>query len=181
MNARGRERFVACEHAAENLALLLSADEEGDDRAGVQEREREGIARNERLPARLRHVHDGRRRLELGLPRKEGGGVPVGADAEQDEVEPLRQLDACRAQRMDLILRHRDFRQKRLAREALVRALVLGRHVALVAPPHVPAIPSKFLLRQLLVDGLDARAAREGDAELVAARAPCDPSGRELG
>jgi hypothetical protein len=40
-----------------------------------------------------------------------------------------------------------------LASELLVREIVVGRHVALVAPPDVPAGPVAVFLRQALVQG----------------------------
>lgn len=81
--------------------------------------------------------------------------MAVGPDAEQDEVEVRRQLDFRGAQRMNLRLRHVDAGEERLPRELLVREVVFGRDVALVAPPDVPVLPVEALSRDPLVDGAD--------------------------
>jgi len=73
--------------------------------------------------------------------------MPIKAHAEQDEVEAIRKLDVGRAQRVDLLFGNRNPGEQRLARKLLVRAIVVGRHVALIAPPDVPARPVAVLLR----------------------------------
>jgi hypothetical protein len=112
----------------------------------------------------------------------EGCGVAVRPNAEEDEVERLRQLDVSGAERVDLLLRDRDSVEERLPREALVGVLVIGRDEALVAPPDVPRLPGQLELGEALVDGPDPRSAGERDSEgLAPARPLGDPAGPELG
>jgi hypothetical protein len=82
---------------------------------------------------------------------------------------------------MDLLLRQRHLRKEAVARELLVRELVVGRNVALVAPPDVPVRPVELALGQPLVDLADGGAARQSDPELAC---PCplgDPARGVLG
>jgi hypothetical protein len=81
---------------------------------------------------------------------------------------------------MNLRLRHGDAGEERLPRELLVREVVVGRDVALVAPPDVPVLPVEGLPREPLVDGSDRRAPREGDAKGPARGTPADPAGGVL-
>jgi hypothetical protein len=82
---------------------------------------------------------------------------------------------------VDLLLRHGNAGEQRLARELFVREVVLRRDVALVAPPDVPTRPVEGLPREALVDGADRRAAGERDAERPARGASGDPAGGVLG
>jgi hypothetical protein len=116
-----------------------------------------------RRHARLRHVHDRLGGLELGPARVERGRVAVRADAEQDEVELVGQLDIGRAQGMDLALGNGHAVEERLAREALVRVGMIGRNEPLVAPPNVPVLPVERQRRESPVDGWSGRSARERD------------------
>ena len=89
--------------------------------------------------------------------------VPVGAQAEQDEVEALRQLLLRRAQWMDLLFGNGDAREELLAGEGFVRVRVAGRHCALVAPPDAPRRPVERKLGELRIDGPRSRAGGECD------------------
>jgi hypothetical protein len=82
---------------------------------------------------------------------------------------------------MNLRLRHVDAGEERLPRELLVREIVVGRNVALVAPPDVPALPVEGLLREPLVDAADRRATGERDPKGPARGTPGDPAGGVLG
>ena len=97
---------------------------------------------------------------------EERGRVPVGADAEQDEVERAPGARAS-SERSGWICSSGigDAREERLAGQALVRVGVVGRHEALVAPPDVPRRPVELQLRKPLVDGARRRAARQRDPE----------------
>jgi hypothetical protein len=124
---------------------------------------------------------DGLGCVERGVAREERGAVPVRPDAEQDEVEPVRQLHLRRAQRVDLLLRDVHPVEKGPAGHALVRVRMIGRDDALVAPPDVPGAPVEVELGEPPVDALGRRAAGERDRERVAAvRAGRDPAGAEL-
>ena len=104
--------------------------------------------------------------------------VPVGAEAEQDEVEALRQLLLRRAQWMDLFFGNGDAREELLAGEVFVRVLVVGRHCALVAPPDVPRRPVERKLGELRIDGARSRPGGERDPKRRAPfRARRDPLG----
>jgi hypothetical protein len=82
---------------------------------------------------------------------------------------------------MNLRLGHVDPGEELLPRELFVRELVMGRNVALIAPPDVPVLPVEALRREPLVDGADRRAAGERDAKGPAVRTPGDPAGGVLG
>jgi hypothetical protein len=82
---------------------------------------------------------------------------------------------------MNLLLRHADTVEERLAREALVRVGVVRRDVALVAPPDVPAGPVEVLTREPLVDRRGGRATGQGDPERARTGARRDPGRRVLG
>jgi hypothetical protein len=71
---------------------------------------------------------------------------------------------------MDLLLGHRHLREQCLARETLVRALVVGRNVALVAPPDVPVPPIELEVAQALVDGADRGAAGQSNPKRLTRR-----------
>jgi hypothetical protein len=60
-----------------------------------------------------------------------------------------------RAKGLNLLLRDRDTGEQRLARELLVREVVLRRDIALVAPPDMPMRPVEGLLSEALVDAAD--------------------------
>ena len=64
-------------------------------------------------------------------------------EAEQDEIEALRQLDVGGAQRVDLLLGDRHPREESLAAQALVRVGIVGGHQPLVAPPDMPGGQSR--------------------------------------
>jgi hypothetical protein len=110
-NAGGGERLVSRQHPGEDVALARSGHEERDERLRVQIRERERQPRVGRRQARLRDVEYGAGSRELLLvPGVERGRVTVRSDAEQDEVEGLRERDVGRPQRMNLLVRNGDAR-----------------------------------------------------------------------
>jgi hypothetical protein len=83
---------------------------------------------------------------------------------------------------MDLVLGDPDAVEERLAREPLVRVGMMGRHVALVAPPDVPAPPVEVALGEALVDGADGRSAGQRDPKRLGLDgAVSDPGGGVLG
>jgi hypothetical protein len=82
---------------------------------------------------------------------------------------------------MNLRLPHVDPGEERLPRELFVRKVIVGRDVALVAPPYVPVLPVEGLRGEALVDGADRRAAGERDPEGPVRGTPGDPAGGVLG
>jgi hypothetical protein len=116
------------------------------------------------------------------VPRIERGGVAVGADAEQHEVEGLRERGVRRAQRMDLLLGDRDALEQRLPGQPLVRVRVLGRDEAFVAPPDMPCAPVELEAGETLVSRPRRRPPGERDAERASRTGSLgDPAGREPG
>jgi hypothetical protein len=108
--------------------------------------------------------------------------MAVRAEAEEHEVERLRQLDVPRAKRVNLLLRDRDAIEERLARHPFVRVLVIRRDEPLVAPPDVPGGPLELHTGQPLVGRTRRGAAGQRDPKRVsAAGTRRDPAGRELG
>ena len=132
--------------------------------------------------ARLGDVDERAQVRELRIvPREERGCVAVGADAEEDQVEGVGQLDVQRAQRVDLLVRYGHPGEERLARQTLVGLVVLGRNDSLVAPPHVPRRPIEFEPCQPLVYSPWRRPTGQRDPKRRAAeRALGDPAGRQL-
>jgi hypothetical protein len=107
--------------------------------------------------------------------------MPFRPDAEQNEVEPGGKLRVPRPEGVDLLFRDADAREERLAGEALVRVLVVGRDEPLVTPPDVPRAPIDRDAREALIDGSDRRAAGEGDPEGEGPARPLrDPGSGEL-
>jgi hypothetical protein len=83
---------------------------------------------------------------------------------------------------MDLVLGDTDPIEKSLAREPLVRVGMIGRHVALVAPPDVPVRPVELALGEALVDGTDGRSAGQCDPKRLGLDGTVsDPGGGVLG
>jgi hypothetical protein len=108
--------------------------------------------------------------------------VPVRPDAEKDEVEAVRKLDVDRTERMDPVFAHADAPEQGFPREALVRELVAGWDVTLVAPPNVPRLPVQVEPGEALVDETNGRPTRERDPERVTPRRPTgNPARGELG
>jgi hypothetical protein len=180
MDTRGGQRLVAGEHARQDVALVPAADEEGDQRPCVQQRERERVARVRRRPTWLGDVDNRIGCLELGATGVERSRVAVRPEAEQDEVERRRKLDVGRAQRMDLVVGNADAIEERFTREPFVRVGVARRNVSLVAPPDMPVGPVEVVFGQSLVDRAGRRPAGERDAKAARTGALGDPARRML-
>ena len=179
-DTRGGQRLVAGEHACQDVALVPTSDEDGDQRPCVQQRKRERVARVRRRPARLGNVDDRIGRLELGATGVKRSRMAVRPEAEQDEVERGRKRDVGRAQWMDLVVGNADAIEERLTCEPLVRIGVVRRNVSLVAPPDMPVGPVEIVFGQSLVDRADRRPAGERDAKAARTGAPGDPARRVL-
>ena len=129
--------------------------------------------------------------LELRRAGEERRHVAVAAEPEQEQV----QLDAVErrvvlgggvggrelaAHPVHLERRYGQPVEERLLREAIVRALVLGRHAALVAPPQRHLAPVRLELGRALVGLGDRVAAGEHD-RAAAGRLLCEQLGDDRG
>src|SRR5919197_3055768 len=142
---------------------------------GAEHGQRQRDARDEGLEARVGGDDAPLALLESRSSGEERRDVSVRAEAEQDEVEPglaeLALVLAGRLGRVELAAdpvharRPREPVEERLAGQPVVRALVVRRHAALVAPPGPCAAPVGLAERGELVRAARGRAAGERDLE----------------
>src|SRR3954469_3560879 len=133
------------------LGLALSGDEEEDDASAPQRRERQRDAIDVRLEARLRAGQRALRVVERRLFGKERRHVPVGTETEEHEIEALERRKLLLVERGALLTAEfaahavhgprSHVVEERTLRKPVVRALVVLRHAALVAPPELGVRP----------------------------------------
>ena len=176
---RCRRIGLAAERAGDRVRLVLAGDQEDDLLRGVDCGKRHRDARHPRIHPRLGHIHHQAFLLvDRGHAGEERGGVRVGSQPEQDEIEGRRL-----AERLDesllvevrgtprvLLAGHalharpaRQAVQQRRGDHPVVGVGMVGRDTTLVAEPERRPAPVAADLGGLLVRAARGAASGQGD------------------